>query len=238
MKQHSLIAIFIAILFSQTLEAEVNNISDKDINSTQDSSDKKIHHDYVNLDLPSGTLWATCNVGTNKPEACGFFFAWGETSPKKVYNWSTYIWTNDDGNTFTKYIMSEDVGIVDNKEILDPDDDAASFNWGDNWRMPTKEEFSELFSYCNSEKTSDYNGTGVSGILLTSQINGRSIFLPSGGYIINSFQTMNAFGDYWTSSICDYHKHNAYFYEFALGNGYLSGLRYIGRLVRPVFKAK
>lgn len=101
-------------------------------------------HAYVDLGLPSGTLWATTNVGAIAPEEYGNYFAWGETESKDTYNWSTYKWCNGTYNSITKYCTNSRLGVSDRKTILDPEDDAAHVNWGGYWRMPTKEEQDEL----------------------------------------------------------------------------------------------
>ena len=110
-------------------------------------------HEYVDLGLPSGTLWATYNVGANSPEEYGDYFAWGETQPKDTYTWSTYQYANGGspwGNpNLTKYCANSQYGYngyVDDLTILLPEDDAATANWGSNWRMPTQEEWWELGS--------------------------------------------------------------------------------------------
>ncbi len=106
-------------------------------------------HDYVDLGLPSGLIWATCNVGAAKPEDYGDYFAWGETEPKDDYWWSTYKWCNGDWDKLTKYCTdsyywdSSSSSSMDNKTVLDPEDDAAHVNWGGSWRMPTDEEWTE-----------------------------------------------------------------------------------------------
>ena len=105
-------------------------------------------HEWVDLGLPSGTLWATCNVGADNPEDYGDYFAWGETEPKVIYNWSTYKWCNGSVNTMTKYCTDSGYGTVDNKTELDPADDAATVNWGTSWRMPTLEQLDELLTKC------------------------------------------------------------------------------------------
>ncbi|MGM9745408.1 MAG: hypothetical protein ACI30H_00370 [Paludibacteraceae bacterium] len=96
-------------------------------------------HEYVDLGLPSGTKWATCNVGATKPEEYGNYYAWGETTPKDYYDWNTYNWataTYDaeydwwDLETLTKYNTSSSYGTVDNKTVLELADDAARANWG------------------------------------------------------------------------------------------------------------
>ena len=101
-------------------------------------------HEYVDLGLPSRIKWATCNVGATTPEEYGDYFAWGETEPKDNYDWSTYKWCNESNATMTKYCTDSSYGTVDNKTVLELEDDAAYVNWGGNWRMPTKAELDEL----------------------------------------------------------------------------------------------
>ena len=93
--------------------------------------------EYVDLGL--SVMWATTNVGAEQPEAYGDYFAWGEVAPKDEYAWSTYKWSNSDGSILTKYNFNQSQGVVDNKYVLDPEDDAARMNWGGDWRMPTLE---------------------------------------------------------------------------------------------------
>ena len=103
---------------------------------------------YVDLGLPSGLLWATCNVGADNPEDYGDYFAWGETQPKDTYNWSTYQYCNGSYNTLTKYCSNSSFGyngFTDDLTTLLPEDDAATANWGSHWRMPTEEEWQELY---------------------------------------------------------------------------------------------
>ena len=116
-------------------------------------------HAYVDLGLPSGTLWATCNVGANSKEEYGGYFAWGETSTKSVYGNSTYTYTSD-------------------ATILCENADAAAVNWGDGWRMPSKEDFDELVYNCEWGERVFY---GVRGFYFRGP-NGKSIFFPAAGY--------------------------------------------------------
>ena len=142
-------------------------------------------HDYVDLGLPSGMLWATCNVGANAPEDNGDYFAWGETQPKDVYNWDTYQYCMGSYNTLTKYCTRSDYGFngfTDNLTILLPEDDAATANWGNGWRMPTIEEWQELYQNTTHTWTTQ---NGVNGRLFTAS-NGSSLFLPAAGYRNNS----------------------------------------------------
>ena len=140
-------------------------------------------HEYVDLGLPSGTLWATCNVGANFPEEYGDYFAWGETEPKTDYSWTTYKWCEGTNTTMTKYCSDESYGTVDSLTVLEPEDDAAYRLWGSGWRMPTTAQRNEL-STDAGYVTTDYNATehGVAGVRLTSKSNGNSIFLPYAGY--------------------------------------------------------
>ncbi len=138
-------------------------------------------HDWVDLGLPSGTLWATRNVGASSPEGYGDYFAWGETEPKDYYDWSTYKWCNGSDDSMTKYctygIYGYD-GFKDGKTELDPEDDAAYVNWGPSWRMPTTEQQKELCEKCSSTWTTL---NGVSGRLFTGP-NGNTLFLPAAGH--------------------------------------------------------
>ena len=144
-------------------------------------SDVVDNHEWVDLGLPSGTLWATCNVGASSPEEYGDYFAWGETEPKDYYDWSTYKWCNGSNKTLTKYCTESGYGyngFVDNKTELDPEDDAAYVNWGPSWRMPTPEQFQELYDNCTSQWTTR---NSVNGFLFTAS-NGKTLFLPAAGY--------------------------------------------------------
>ena len=144
------------------------------------------NHEYVDLGLPSGTLWATTNVGASSPEGYGDYFAWGETAPKSVYDWSTYKWCDGSYNTLTKYCFNSSYGyngFVDNLTELDPEDDAATAAWGAEWCMPSTDQILELLYYCTTEWTTR---NGVNGCLFTSNINGTSLFLPAAGYCADS----------------------------------------------------
>jgi len=155
-------------------------------------------HEYVDLGLPSGTLWATCNVGATNPEDCGDHYAWGEATTKTIYNWTTYQWCNGSSTTLTKYNTSSNYGIVDNKTVIGLEDDVAYINWGGNWRIPTKTEMEELKNNCTLTWTTQ---NGVYGRKATGS-NGESIFLPAGGYRFDgSIYLMYGYGAYWSSSL-------------------------------------
>lgn len=136
--------------------------------------------DYVDLGLPSGTLWATRNVGANKPEDFGDYFAWGETTPKTVYAVENYKWGGYDSNGefhLSKYNDNVSYGPIDNKTELDPADDAACVHYP-NGRMPSDEQIRELCSKCSWQWT---QRNGVNGQLVTGP-NGKTLFLPATGY--------------------------------------------------------
>ncbi len=192
------------------------------------------------VDLGLSVKWASCNVGATKPEEYGEYFAWGETQPKATYNWSTYKCCNGSYSTMTKYNNSSSYGTVDNKTVLDPEDDAAHVNWGSTWRMPTNAEWIELIYNCTWIWTSNYNGTGVAGRIVTSKKAGyinKSIFLPAASYRDGS-SLFNAglYGEYWSSSLYTDSQDRAYYVGFAEGNVNRNNgcLRYYGQSVRPV----
>ena len=138
-------------------------------------------HEWVDLGLPSGTLWATRDIGANCPEEGGDLFAWGETEPKDNYTWETYKWCNGSGESLTKYCTDSRYGPVDNLTELELEDDAAYVNWGPSWRMPTLDQIQELISSCTFTRVEK---NGVTLRLVTGP-NGNTLFLP-------------ADGDYWS----------------------------------------
>ena len=155
----------------------------------KDGMGKHNGHEYVDLGLPSGLKWATCNVGATTPEEYGDYFAWGEVKPKTTYNLDTYKYY--DGSNFTKYTGSD-------KTVLDPEDDAATANWGGAWRMPTKAEQDELRTKCKWDWTTQ---NGVNGYKVTGP-NGNSIFLPAAGWMDEgTLYDAGSFGFCWSSSL-------------------------------------
>ena len=196
--------------------------------------------EYVDLGLPSGTLWATKNIGANKPEEYGDYFAWGETKPKKEYTWETYKWCNGTSDYMTKYNNNETYGTVDNKSELDLEDDAAYVNRGNSWRMPSNEQFEELVRNCNWTRT---RYKGVYGYMIKGK-NGKSIFLPSGGKGDDTEQERKSsgFGFYWTRNAPTKQWWNinpegmAYLYWLYVNNGIGENIfsRFRGLNIRPV----
>ena len=218
--------------------------------------------EYVDLGLPSGTLWATCNIGASSPEEYGDYFAWGETSGyndgKTDFSWSTYKWMTSGQSSWqyvTKYTFADGqtsgcwydsdgnyVGTTVNgvtytdKTELDLEDDAAYVNWGAGWRMPSHAQQQELVnsSYTSTEWTTM---NGVYGRKITSLTNGNSIFLPAAGYRYNgSLNDAGSGGYYWSRSLCSYYSGDAWLLDFLSGvvfTGNGNG-RYYGQSVRPV----
>ena len=189
-------------------------------------------HRYVDLGLPSGTLWATCNVGASAPEEYGDYFAWGETEPKEVYNLETYKWFNVSDQALTKYCTDSNFGIVDNLIELYLDDDAASVNWGPSWCMPTEDQFLELSNYCSKKWT---RRNGVYGYLFIGP-SGNTLFLPTAGKRIGrSLQDSGTRGYYWSRSLVEDITYSAWCHNF--GSDYMhssSNSRSNGISVRAV----
>jgi hypothetical protein len=192
-------------------------------------------HEWVDLGLPNGTKWATCNVGAESPEDYGDYFAWGETEPKDYYDWSTYKWYNGSYDTQTKYCTDSYYGTVDNKTTLDLSDDAAYVNWGSSWRMPTKAEQDELRN-TNYTTWAWTTQNGVKGYKVTSKVNGNSIFLPAAGYRYDSdLDGAGSDGYYWSSSLYTLSSARAFYLGFDSDDVYCYGNgRRDGQSVRPV----
>lgn len=208
-------------------------------------------HEWVDLGLPSGTLWATCNVGAEKPEDFGDYFAWGETigynaGKKTSYTWTTYKYCKGSETTMTKYCTDSSYGTVDNKTELDPEDDAATVAWGADWQMPSCEQMEELCYYMSGYTIGEWTTVnGVVGVKLTSKINWNSIFLPSANRINeNGFGDTGKYAGYWTRSLNTSKSSMASRAMFittgevvqhpsSISDG---GSRYVGLSIRPVRK--
>ena len=188
-------------------------------------------HDYVDLGLPSGTLWATCNVGASKPSDAGLYFQWGDTvgytaeqvgngdGKKKFaedysdYKWGTY-------QNFTKYIVSG--------ATLELEDDAAHINMGGDWHMPTPEQIQELLSGTTKGWTTQNN---VKGRLFTSKKdNSKSIFIPAAGSAWNgSVVDSSGRGCVWSSMTVVKNSRYVQVLDFNSGNAYLNTTYYHNR---------
>lgn len=180
---------------------------------------------YEYADLGLSVMWGTVNLGAETPEGIGNNYAWGEIEPnKEKYEWVTYKWCDSGySNNLTKYNTSNAYGaVVDHKTVLDPEDDAATVNYGPRWHTPTKEEWEELQNNCNWNSTSL---NGVNGFRISSKENDNSIFIPREV-------------TYWLSSINENTPSRAwhvYYYSY-YGRMFLSSdaERYYGRNIRPV----
>ena len=167
--------------------------------------------EYIDLDLPSGTKWATCNVGADKETDYGLYFAFGETkgysgfTDAKKFNWGDYKFSvNGSNSKLSKY------NDTDGKKVLDLCDDAAHIHMGGKWHMPTKEQIIELKSNTISDWVTNYNGSGVNGILFTSKSDtSKKLFLPASGCVSNFFsESAGKVCYYWSSSI--YNNNDCY----------------------------
>ena len=183
-------------------------------------------YEYVDLGLPSGLKWATCNVGATTPEEYGLYFAWGETTgytAEQVPGVRAF-----DEASYTASAISTNLTL---------EQDAAHVHMGGNWRMPTKAEFKELIDNCSVEKTYNYNGTGIKGRVFTSKINGNSVFLPAAGSCCkSSVDDVGSYGYYWSASL----RSSYYAWSLSDSSGSMDlnydEFRYYGYSVRGVFK--
>ena len=165
------------------------------------------YNGYGYVDMGVSVKWATCNIGAETPYDSGDYFPWGETSPKKISHWYDYkFWIYGDDIfevKFRKYVTSPDRGPVDGMTELELSDDAARARMGGNWRMPSWPECKELAD------NTDFK-TYRNGVLLTSKINGKTLFFPFAGYYDNDGKYQNYaryYGEYahvWTTSMIGY----------------------------------
>lgn len=193
--------------------------------------------EWVDLGLPSGLLWAKCNLGADTPEKYGNYYAWGEVATKEQYNWSTYryctVFGEDSLQTLTKYNLNSDYGTVDDLTTLQAVDDAATVALGNGARIPTKGEWEELINNTTNEWTTL---NGVHGLMLTAS-NGNSLFLPAAG----SFNDMELivpeiYGFYWSASLYTDYSDDAWSFSFVSDEYRIGsfGYRSDGQSVRPV----
>ena len=153
-------------------------------------------HEFVDLGLPSGTLWATCNVGATSPEQAGLYFAFGETTGFTVEQVKNGERSFDKKSYKAKNLSADYISLY-----LIPEQDTAHMNLGGDWRMPTEAEFQELIDNCDVTWVSNYMGKGVAGRLFTSRVNGNSVFFPAAGDGFNSSVSgVGKYADYWAAS--------------------------------------
>lgn len=224
------------VLYAKLYDQNGNVLAWDTVNVPRDNSTG----DWVDLGLPSGILWATRNVGATSPEDYGDYFAWGETSPKSVYDWSTYRYSYCNSGCLTKYCNYSSYGnngFTDNLTTLQAGDDAATANWGGGARTPTDTEWQELINNTTSQWTTQ---NGVYGRRFTSS-NGRSIFLPAAGCRgDSSLSSAGSCGYYWSSSLDTSYPRFAWgliFYSDGVRADYYE-YRLYGLSVRPVRSAR
>ena len=180
----------------------------------------KPKYEFVDLGLPSGIKWATCNIGANSPEEPGLYFAWGETegytaedvnNDVKQFNWADYKLCDGSNTTLTKYNNNSSYGTVDTLTTLEQVDDAAYVS-DKTCRIPTKADFEEL----TANTTSTWETlNGVNGRRFTSNINGNSIFVPAAGYCFNgSVYDVGSGGYLWGSSLYESNSRRARYLYF------------------------
>lgn len=189
--------------------------------------------EYVDLGLPSGTLWATKNIGGAHPEDSGEYFSWGETEPKETYFWPDYLFGNGASHSISKY------NTTDGKTELDADDDAATARLGSCWQTPTR---SQLWELVGGQYTSVVwtMRKGVCGHLITSKENGNSIFLPASGEMVgSSIEGSGTYGKYWSRTLnfgSNTNINDACILQTTLSGCFMSHMsRYEGLCVRPVY---
>lgn len=199
-------------------------------------------HEYIDLGLPSGTLWAACNVGANTPEGYGDYFAWGEIQYKTRYDWATYKYSKTKKRLFkevevllTKYCRQAEYGyegFTDRLTELQASDDAAVANWGNGWRTPPMDQWDELLENTSNKWTTQ---NGVKGRLFTAK-NGQTLFLPAAGYRWDSeLHLAGAGGYYWSRSLLTDSPGSAWSLYFDSDDCYVGhGYRDTGFSVRPV----
>lgn len=207
------------------------------------------------IDMGNGLKWANMNVGAESVTGYGDYFAWGETMPyyqdghaqkspctnwivgKTGYNWISYSWCRGTNTSMIKYCNSEAYGDIDNKTVLEGTHDAACANWGGTWRMPTDDEWKWLIENCTWEHKPL---NGVIGMLITSHVNGHSIFLPDAGFRGDAdLYNTTSNGYYWSSSLYDTNPSFAWYLSFGKVSGeYKVSMNFIDRCyglpVRPV----
>lgn len=194
----------------------------------------------VDLGLPSGNLWATCNVGASNPWDYGNYYAWGETETKSVFGYTTYKYWDNSNKTYTKYI--------DWSSSLEAMDDVATVIYGPDYSIPTISDWSELIGNCYWTWTSDYNGRGVSGyIVYKTKSNGNSyslsdvhIFLPAAGLIEGEVRSYVDAGFYPSNRLNGYGP--VYLWGTTFNNKKVSFpkdmYRIYGHTVRPIRRTK
>lgn len=182
-------------------------------------------HEYVDLGLASGTMWATTNLGAEKPGQSGDYFAWAENYSKASFSWETYKYGEDESALSA-------FNATDSLKTLKDNSDAATTAWGKGWSTPTKEQFQELIDKCTWEWDKQ---DGLHGYKITGP-SGKSIFLPAAGYYHKTtHKAESEEGGYWTGNLCDEGYTNAYGLAFDQEDKDLESYeRCFGQSIRPV----
>lgn len=202
---------------TKRLKTFIRNIQRIDGNKIAENESFEVNgHEYVDLGLPSGTLWAKCNVGAEKEFDYGGYYQWGGTEDftdtEKNCDWSTYPHgTNYDA--FIKYNLRSKCGTVDNKNELELSDDVAHQVMGGDWHMPSQEQLQELVDNTTSEWTTV---DGVKGRRFTSKFNGQSIFIPTASWRDGrTLYNVSSNCLLWSSSLCQSYPDDAYYLDFS-----------------------
>lgn len=209
-----------------------NNNNGNDNNGNNDTPSGSSHtgtangHEWVDLGLPSGTKWASCNVGASKPEDYGDYYAWGETTTKSLYHWDSYKYGSSSSNVV-------DIG----SDIAGTKYDVASVKWGENWRIPSLSQIEELLDNTTSVWTTQ---NGVNGRKFTGS-NGFTIFLPAAGCRYDGsnnepyYWDVGDRGEYWSSTMVEYTPYESWklLFTSTVAFSYWED-RMEGRPVRPV----
>ena len=194
----------------------------------------------VDMGLPSGTKWANMNVGAEKPEDYGLYFAWAETrgyptDTQRKFNIASYKWYDQDSDLFIKYCAEGAVGKTDTIRSVEIADDPARANWGEPWQLPAFDDILEFVENTTREWTSI---NGVEGYTFTSKLNGNSIFVPASGCMgPGGISNQGVYGYYWSLSLYPSDSGCARGFFFTKELARTSGsTRFLGRTVRPVCK--
>ena len=256
------VTILLLLAASLLLTTSCSSTSKVAASSTKTSKSASLKsHKYVDLGLPSKTLWATCNVGAKKAEEYGNFYAWGETKPKNDYSWETYTLPYETTG-FKKPVLGDReftdkqtphrlTGPYTESMNMQPEDDAATVNWGNEWSIPTLEQWQELCDTTLCRWTQQKKG-----FLVTSKKNGKSIFLPAcGNYyekeapktFLNEGDSVRYDGLYWSSTLSGKGRFEYSASYLRFNTGYqrmklpiLTSIPdlYCGMSIRPVTKLK
>ncbi|WP_407405786.1 Ig-like domain-containing protein [Sodaliphilus sp.] len=192
-------------------------------------------HRWVDLDLPGGVLWAECNIGASKPGDSGLYFAWadtkGYTASNHNFSLPNYKYFSE-SKGYTKYCSVDYHGVVDNKTIIESSDDAATAAWGSGWRMPSRQEFSDLL---DGRYTTNYYDRENNCYRVVSRLNGNTLTLAANGWIEHETRYYyNEYAKYWTNELSDGYS-SAYFMSHSYTQIHIDFTsRYFGYGVRAV----